>query len=69
MDCIWIVDHDRTGLVLPKLDALVLADQVIRLLSDSSRFEAMSEASRERVRTRLNWPLTGETIVRHLADL
>ncbi len=64
-----IVDHDRTGLVLPKLDALVLAEHVIRLLSDPSRLQAMSEASREKVRTRLNWPLIGETIVRHLADL
>ncbi len=64
-----IVDHNRTGLVLPKLDAMVLADQVIRLLSDPSKLRAMSEASREKVRTRLNWPLIGETIVRHLADL
>ncbi len=43
-----IVDHDRTGLVLPKLDAPVLADEVIRLLGAPSRLQAMSDASRER---------------------
>jgi glycosyltransferase involved in cell wall biosynthesis len=64
-----IVDHGRTGLVLPELNARVLAEGMKRLLSDPTALQAMSDAARERVRTRLNWSLIGGTIVRHLAQL
>lgn len=50
-----IVDHEINGIVLPKLDSTLLANQIVESLSDRPALEEMSKAARLKVRTRLNW--------------
>ena len=47
-----VVDHDRTGLLVPPGDAEILAKEIIGLLNDPQRCRRMGEAGRQRTRER-----------------
>ena len=51
-----VVDHGRSGLVLPE-DATAedYADAIIALVDDSTRYRALSEGALERAKQMLNW--------------
>ncbi|MBI4003951.1 MAG: glycosyltransferase [Candidatus Omnitrophica bacterium] len=55
-----LVDHGRTGLLVPSSDALALAQAIDALLRDPERRRAMGNAARERCRSRF-------ALARHVA--
>jgi glycosyltransferase involved in cell wall biosynthesis len=49
-----IVDHERTGLLVPPRDVKVLTSALVRILADRSLAEVMGRAGRDRALTRLD---------------
>jgi glycosyltransferase involved in cell wall biosynthesis len=60
-----IVEHGRTGLLVPRGEAGELAQAIAQLLDDAARARAMGEAGRQRVLERFTW----DASARRLADL
>ena len=51
-----VVDHGRSGLVLPKdASAEDYADEITSLVDDSNRYQALSAGALERANSVLNW--------------
>lgn len=63
-----IVDHSVNGVVLDKPRPTSLATSVIGLLTQPARLESMSQAAREKIKTRLNWDSVANDIVRVLSS-
>lgn len=60
-----IVEHGRTGMLVARGDAQVLAQAISQILDDPALARAMGEAGRQRVLGRFTW----EASARRLADL
>jgi glycosyltransferase involved in cell wall biosynthesis len=50
-----IVEHDRTGLLVPPADARALADAIIALSRDPARVRRLAEAGRAHIETSFSW--------------
>jgi glycosyltransferase involved in cell wall biosynthesis len=50
-----IVEHDRTGLLVPPGDAAALADAIVALARDPERVERLGRAGRAHVEERFSW--------------
>lgn len=50
-----IVEHDRSGLLVPPGDELALANAVARVLTDTAVSRTLGEAGRQRLLTAFNW--------------
>jgi glycosyltransferase involved in cell wall biosynthesis len=61
-----IVDHEVNGIVIDKPTADLLANQIINLLNNPSVLASMSQAARDKVRTKLNWKTVAKNIVEKL---
>ncbi|HEY9659632.1 MAG TPA: glycosyltransferase family 4 protein, partial [Allocoleopsis sp.] len=63
-----IVEHNVSGIVLETVSPQELAAQIILLLSQPDRLEAMSVQARRAVATRFNWDSIAEKMVHALAQ-
>ncbi len=63
-----IVDNEVNGVVISQYKSEILADQIIRLLSDTSLLESMSKKARDKVKTQFNWHCVAEKIFQALSN-
>ncbi len=63
-----IVDNEVNGIVIDQLTPDLLAERIINLLSNASRLASMSQAARDKVKTKLNWNTIANTIGRVLSS-
>ncbi len=57
-----IVDHNINGIVLPQPTPETLAHEMLALLTQPDRLQAMSEQARQKIKTQLNWTTIAQTI-------
>lgn len=60
----FVVEHGRTGLLVPPAEPLRLADALRKLLQEPARARAMGEAGREAARQRYRWGALAERLER-----
>jgi glycosyltransferase involved in cell wall biosynthesis len=60
-----VVEHEKTGLIVPDSDPLSLANALVRLLGSSAECQHMGHESRLRVERDLNWHM----VARRFDDL
>lgn len=58
-----IVDHQVNGIVIHQPTPDSIADNAINLLRDPSRLASMSQAGRDKIKTKLNWDKIAQDIV------
>lgn len=63
-----LVDHGRTGLLVPPCDAAALVSAVASLVRDTERRQAMGVAARVAVASR-TWAAVGDELIRHYVDV
>ncbi len=51
----WVIEHEKTGLLVPSNDAPALASAITRLLSDPPLVEKLVEAGLQEVKAKYNW--------------
>jgi len=61
-----IVDNEVNGFVINEYKSAVLADNIIRLLSDNSLLESMSKKAQEKIANKFNWQCVAEKIFQAL---
>lgn len=59
-----IIEHERTGLLVPPGDPRAIADALVRILMDPTLQASMSAAARERAQTVFAWP----TLIKRMSD-
>lgn len=64
-----IIDHNRTGLLVPPDDANALADALDQLLSAPERSEAMAHEGRRMARERFSQARANENVERHVSEV
>lgn len=64
-----IIEHGRTGYVVPPADPAALADAILRLLGDPALLAEMGARGRQRVRDLFTWERTAHVIVDDLEAL
>jgi glycogen synthase len=63
-----IVEHGVSGVIINRIASEQLADEIIELLSNSKKLASMSQASRSRIQTQLNWDYIASQIICKLAE-
>lgn len=63
-----VVDDGKTGVLVPPRDPDALAAELIALLSDPARAEALGRAGYEKARTQMTWKAVADRIAPHLED-
>jgi glycosyltransferase involved in cell wall biosynthesis len=64
-----VVEHEKTGLLVPPDDPAALADAIIRLLEDENLRRSMGQAGRERVLQRFTWDEITQGLIQHYEAL
>ena len=64
-----VVEHEKTGLLVPPGDSTALADAIIRLLEDENLRRSMGQAGRERVLQHFTWDKIVQDLVPHYQAL
>jgi glycosyltransferase involved in cell wall biosynthesis len=64
-----VVEHEKTGLLVPPGDPTALADAIIRLLEDEELRRSMGQAGRERVLQHFTWDKIVQDLVPHYEAL
>lgn len=64
-----VVEHNRTGLLVPPSDPVALADSISRLLADPTRGRLMGEEGRKRALAYYTWDAVSTTLLRHYSKL
>lgn len=63
-----IVEHGVSGVIMNQLTSEQLAYEIVELLSNSKKLASMSQASRSRIKTQLNWNYIASQIICKLAE-
>ena len=63
-----IIDNEVNSVVINQPTPDLLAEKIIKLLSNSSLLEAMSSKAREKVRTKFNWSNIAKSIFQTLSN-
>lgn len=63
-----VVDDGKTGVLVPPRDPDALAAELIALLADPARAEALGRAGYEKARTQLTWTAVADLMAPHLED-
>jgi phosphatidylinositol alpha 1,6-mannosyltransferase len=63
-----LVDHDRTGFLVPPFDAAAVAEAVATLATDPQRRAAMGQAARLAVEQR-TWPAVCDELIQHYTEV
>ena len=58
-----IVEHGVSGVIINQLTSERLADEIVELLSNYKKLASMSQASRSRIHTQLNWDYIASQII------
>ena len=58
-----IVEHGVSGVIMNQLTSEQLADEIVELLSNYKKLASMSQASRSRIQTQLNWNYIASQII------